>query len=55
MNEYLKEFPQINRMLESKLGDSEIMDVLEYGILGAHQRKFTMQGFNPKGKGLKKS
>ena len=54
LNEYLKEFPTVNGAKETKLPESEVMEILEYGVPAQYRREFTVQGFDPLTQGLKK-
>ena len=54
LNEYLREFPIVNGVSETKLSDAEIMEILEYGVPREYRREFTVQGFDPLTQGLKK-
>ena len=54
LNEYLKEFPTVKGIKETKLQESDIMEILEYGVPAQYRREFTVQGFDPLTQGLKK-
>ena len=54
LNEYLKVFPTVNGVSQQALNDTEVMEILEYGVLTTYRREFTVQGLKPLTQGLKK-
>eukprot|EP00957_Ditylum_brightwellii_P128227 9779617-Ditylum_brightwellii.AAC.1 len=54
LNGYLKDFPAHNRNPTQPLGADELLVILEFGVRVSWHREFTVQGFDPMDKGLRK-